>query len=91
MSENENKDIIKPLLDEEKIIEYANVFLEYVNNGLNDERLDKDISINELLLAIGLIIPKSIYENVNDNDNDNEISLLELNHLFNKLLFELKK
>lgn len=86
-SKSENENIIKPLLDEEKIIEYANVFLEYVNNGLNDERLDKDISINELLLAIGLIIPKSIYENVNDN----EISLLELNHLFNKLLFELKK
>jgi len=77
----------KVKLDSDKVIEYANILLPKIQDSISNGEFGENILINELLLALGTIIPQAIFESTND---DVQTTLLQINHMINELLFELK-
>lgn len=78
-------------LDKQKVIGYANILLPKIQEAINDGEFGENVSTNELLLALGAILPQAIYESSHTTeDEEAEVSLLEMNHIINELLFELK-
>ena len=73
-------------LDSIKIIKYANNILPKINDlFLEYQENDEKIALDEFIIAISTLVPQALLET-----DEDRYSLLEINHLINALLFNLK-